>query len=302
MSWSDSSRRAIRHSVRSSSRSRSSNCRSPCCAVPSTGDVQNALEQHLAQLELTLEELQSAHAEALAGAGPSKQHLPKRPARRPLPEHLPRETQTLTPAETACPACGGALKLLGEDVTEVLEYVPASFKVIRQVRPKLACCCCDMIVQAPAPSRPIARGLAGPGLLAHVLVSKYADHLPLYRQSAIYAREGVELPRSTLAEWVGGAHHLLRPLVAALRALRARDREAARRRHTDPGAGAGHRARPRRDGCGPMCAMTARRQRGGPGGVVRLLAEPQGRASAATPADVQRHPAGRCLRRLRCSV
>jgi hypothetical protein len=99
-----------------------------------------------------------------------------------------------------------------------LEYVPASFKVIRQVRPKLACSCCDAIVQAPAPSRPIARGLAGPGLLAHVLVGKYTDHLPLYRQSAIYAREGVELPRSTLAEWVGGAHHLLRPLVAALRA------------------------------------------------------------------------------------
>lgn len=174
-------------------------------------------EQHLAQLELTLEELQSAHAEALAGAGPSKQHPPKRPARRPLPEHLPRETHTQVPEETACPACGGTLTPLGEDVTEILEYIPASFKVIRQARPKLACGCCDAIVQAPAPSRPIARGLAGPGLLAHVLVSKYADHLPLYRQSTIYAREGVELPRSTLTEWVGGAHQLLRPLVAALR-------------------------------------------------------------------------------------
>lgn len=124
----------------------------------------------------------------------------------------------MAPAETQCPACGGALKPLGEDVTEILEYVPASFKVIRQVRPKLACGCCDAIVQAAAPSRPIDRGLAGPGLLAHVLVSKYADHLPLYRQSAIYAREGVELPRSTLAAWVGGAHFPLRPLVAALRA------------------------------------------------------------------------------------
>jgi len=172
-------------------------------------------EQHLAQLELTLEALQSAQVEALAGAAPS--HPPKRPARRPLPDHLPRETRTLTPTETACPACGGALQRLGEDVSEVLEYVPASFKVIRQVRPKLTCRCCDAIVQAPAPSRPIARGLTGPGLLAHVLVSKYADHLPLYRQSTIYAREGVDLPRSTLAEWVGGAHHLLRPLVAALR-------------------------------------------------------------------------------------
>lgn len=175
------------------------------------------LERHLAQLELTLEALQSSQAEARTSAGPSKPHPPKHPARRPLPEQLPRETQTLTPAEIACPACGGDLKPLGEDVSEVLEYIPASFKVIRQVRPKLACGCCDTIVQAPALSRPIDRGLAGPGLLAHVLVSKYADHLPLYRQSAIYAREGVELPRSTLAEWVGGAHHLLRPLVAALR-------------------------------------------------------------------------------------
>lgn len=173
------------------------------------------LDQQLAQLELLLEELQSTHAAASADR-PPKPGV-KRPARKPLPDHLPRETQTHAPKATACPACGGMLKPLGEDVTEVLEYVPASFKVIRVVRPKCACACCDTIVQAEAPSRPIARGLAGPGLLAHVLVAKYADHLPLYRQSAIYAREGVELPRSTLAEWVGGAHHLLRPLVAALR-------------------------------------------------------------------------------------
>ena len=83
----------------------------------------------------------------------------------------------------------------------MLEYVPEHFKVIRQVRPKLACACCDKIVQAEATSRPIARGLAGPGLLAHVLVAKYCDHLPLYRQEEIYAREGVELDRSTLADW-----------------------------------------------------------------------------------------------------
>ena len=116
----------------------------------------------------------------------------------------------------ACPACGGTLKPLGEDLTEVLEYVPASFKVIRIVRPKCACAACDTIVQAEAPSRPIARGLAGPRLLAHVLVAKCVDHLPLNRQSAIYAREGIIMPRSALAEWVGGVHHLLRPLVATL--------------------------------------------------------------------------------------
>ena len=109
------------------------------------------------------------------------------------------------------------LKHLGEDVSEILEYVPARFKVIRQVRPKLACACCERIVQAEAPSRPIERGIAGPGLLAHVLVSKYCDHLPLYRQSEIYAREGVELERSTLADWVGGTSTLLAPLVEALR-------------------------------------------------------------------------------------
>jgi transposase len=108
------------------------------------------------------------------------------------------------------------LRKLGEDVSEVLEYVPASFVVIRHVRPKLSCTKCDCIVQAKAPSRPIERGLPGPGLLAHVLVSKYADHLPLYRQSEIYARQGVELERSTLADWVGGASQLLDPLVESL--------------------------------------------------------------------------------------
>ena len=121
------------------------------------------------------------------------------------------------PPGEACPACDGGLHPLGEDVAEQLEWVPGSFRVIRHVRPKLACKCCDTIVQAPAPSRPIARGIAGPGLLAHVLVAKFADHLPLYRQSVIYAREGVELERALLANWVGAASALLRPLVDAIR-------------------------------------------------------------------------------------
>jgi transposase len=109
------------------------------------------------------------------------------------------------------------LSKLGEDVSEMLEYVPTSFFVVRHVRPKLSCTKCDHIVQAAAPTRPIERGVAGPGLLAHVLVSKYADHLPLYRQSEIYARYGVELERSTLADWVGGTSELLDPLVETLR-------------------------------------------------------------------------------------
>jgi transposase len=141
----------------------------------------------------------------------------KKPARRPLPVELPREVETIAPKQEACPDCGGKLRLLGEDVSEVLEYVPARFKVIRTVRPKLSCACCSRIVQEPAPHRPIERGLAGPGLLAHVLVSKYADHLPLYRQSEIYAREGIDIDRSTLADWVGGASRTLQPLVDELK-------------------------------------------------------------------------------------
>jgi transposase len=108
------------------------------------------------------------------------------------------------------------MRQIGEDVAEVLDYVPARFRVIQHVRPKLACPVCERIVQVPAPSRPIERGLAGAGLLAHVLVSKYADHLPLYRQAQIYAREGVSIERSTMAEWVAGCFRLLDPLVEAL--------------------------------------------------------------------------------------
>ena len=148
---------------------------------------------------------------------PPLQHQITKPTRRALPDHLPRQTRRHELKETECPECQGELRKLGEDVSEMLEYVPASFVVIRHVRPKLSCTKCDCIVQAEAPSRPIARGLAGPGLLAHVLVSKYCDHLPLYRQSEIYARQDVELERSTMADWVGGSAHLLQPLVEAVR-------------------------------------------------------------------------------------
>ena len=108
--------------------------------------------------------------------------------------------------------CGGKLKTLGEDITEELEYMPGRFIVNRIVRPRKACGGCEAIVQSPLPSRPIERGRPGPGLLAHVLVSKYADHLPLYRQSQIYAREGIDLDRSTMADWVGRSTALLEPL------------------------------------------------------------------------------------------
>jgi transposase len=185
------------------------------------------MDDTITQLELSLEELECVRAEqasdepaprdeAIEPASESEPTVPAKPKRKPLPDHLPRESALHLPADCCCPDCGGALKKLGEDVAEVLEYVPASFRVIQHIRPKLACAVCDVIVQAAAPSRPIARGMAGPGLLAHVLVAKYCDHLPLYRQSGIYAREGVELERSTLAGWVGQCNMLLRPLVAAL--------------------------------------------------------------------------------------
>jgi transposase len=172
----------------------------------------------LEQLELHLEELESSQAEKEAAVERITQiEEPKaRPRRKPLPEHLPREVITHLPQGDCCPDCGSQLRQFGHDVTEQLEYIPESFKVIRHVRPKFACSGCDRVVEAPAPSRPIERGLAGPGLLAHVLVSKFADHLPLYRQSEIYARQGVEIERSTLAGWVGGASDLLSPLVDAI--------------------------------------------------------------------------------------
>ena len=179
----------------------------------------------LAQLELLVEELETQR-EALEddpAASPieaaSAEPAQRRPSRKPLPDHLPRETLVHPPEHTercACAGCDGVLRLLGQDVAEVLEIVPARFKVIRHVRPKYSCSKCQTITQAAAPSRPIARGLAGPGLLAHVMVSKFADHLPLYRQSEIYVRDGVELERSTLAGMVGGVAALLGPLVTAL--------------------------------------------------------------------------------------
>jgi transposase len=180
------------------------------------GRSSEKLDQQIEQLELQLEDLEAEEAVAEAQA-PVDMAPRKKAERKPLPPHLPREERVQQPASDACPDCGGNLKYLGEDVSEQLEYVPASFRVIRHVRPKLACACCDTIVQAPAVSRPIERGMAGPGLIAHVLVAKFADHLPLYRQSVIYAREGVELDRSLLASWVGAAGTLLRPLVDALR-------------------------------------------------------------------------------------
>jgi transposase len=168
------------------------------------------------QLQLALET-----SEIAAAAMTARLRLPEieqkgQPKRRPIPEHIPRMEVELSPAADACADCGGKLRRIGEDVTEELEYVPGRFIVNRIVRPRLTCACCERFVQAPLPSRPIERGRPGPGLLAHVLVSKYADHLPLYRQSQIFERDGLDLDRSTLADWVGKSTALLEPLADAI--------------------------------------------------------------------------------------
>jgi len=143
---------------------------------------------------------------------PQRQH-----SRKPLPDHLERREHALLPDETC--TCGGALRQVGEDVTEELEYIPGRFVVNRFIRPRMACTSCERFAQADLPSRPIERGRPGPGLLAHILVSKYCDHLPLDRQSKIYARENVDLHRSTLTDWVGRSTALLEPLANHIGAL-----------------------------------------------------------------------------------
>ena len=188
------------------------------------GRSSERLDRAIDQLELAIGDLEEGEAEgearaAAAGRGgsPTPRRRDRRPSgRKPLPGHLPRETVVHEPP-CACPACGGTvLSRIGEDEREVLEYVPSYFKVVRHLRPKLSCRACETIVQAPVPSLPIERGRPGPGLLAHVLVSKYCDHLPLYRQGVIYARAGVDLDRSTLADWVGHAVFLLVALADAI--------------------------------------------------------------------------------------
>ncbi len=171
--------------------------------------------ESLDQLNLTFEEdeviAEAADEQAKPAELPTEDKTPRQPSRKPLPDHLERHDEVLSPGED-CTRCGGKLKTLDEDVTEELEYVPGRFVVNRIVRPRKACGGCEAIIQSPLPSRPIERGRPGPGLLAHVLVSKYADHLPLYRQSQIYAREGIDLDRSTMADWVGRSTALLEPL------------------------------------------------------------------------------------------
>ena len=182
--------------------------------------------RHLDQLELQLEELEAAASEdelaaeaaaAKAAAIPVKSFERRKPVRAPLPAHLPRE-RVVIPVPCSCPSCGGTLTKLGEDVTETLEVVPRQWKVIQTVREKFSCRACETITQPPAPFHPIARGRAGAGLLAMILHGKFGNHLPLNRQSESFAREGIDLDVSTLADWVGACAATLAPLVDLIRA------------------------------------------------------------------------------------
>jgi len=183
------------------------------------------------QLELQLADLVEAATEAKSAAAVatlSPAEEVQKPARRPLPDHLPRE-RIVHPAQATCPDCGGQLRKLGEDITETLELVPATWKVIQHVREKFSCRTCEHITQAPAPSHPIARGRAGPQLLAQVLFAKYRVHTPLNRQSEIYQKEGIDLDVSTMADWVGACSATLAPLVEEI----AKHVLAAERIHAD---------------------------------------------------------------------
>lgn len=168
------------------------------------------------QFELALEEVEAALSQAeLARSKASKApgERPRKTNRGSLPAHLERIEQVVDVEDKACPCCGGALHQIGEDVAERLDVVPTTFRVLVTRRPRYGCRSCEnAVVQAPAPARIVEGGIPTEALIAQVLVSKYADHLPLYRQAQIYARQGIQLDRSTLADWVGGAAWYLRPL------------------------------------------------------------------------------------------
>ena len=196
------------------------------------GSSSEKIDREIAQLELALEGLEMAGAaadpapesdepaedEAADETAATELRLPPRRRGKPrISADAPRESIVLDPG-AHCPDCGGALRLVGQDVAEILDFIAAKLKVIEVHRPKKSCRDCERMVQTPAPSRPIPRGLAGPGLLAHILVAKFDDHLPLYRQGEIFARMGADIPRSTLIDWCGQAAGAVRPVANLIRA------------------------------------------------------------------------------------
>src|SRR5271167_1053080 len=178
----------------------------------------------LDQLEMQLEELETTAAENEAAAAATQPDTTSvrpftrsKPIRAPLPSHLPRERVVL-PSPTSCPCCGGKLAKLGETITETLESIPRTYKVIQTVREKFSCRACETITQPPAPFHPIARGRAGPDLLGTIMFAKFGEHQPLNRQSERFALEGIDLSVSTLADWMGACPSPLSPLVTLIAA------------------------------------------------------------------------------------
>ena len=190
------------------------------------GASSEKINREIEQLELALEDLQveiaasdtSQDDDQADGETPKKNGKGKgrRGGRPVIGENVEHERIVLDPGN-ACPDCGGVLRLVGEDVSEILDFITAKLKVVETARLKKSCRSCERMVQPPAPTRPVARGMAGPSLLAHILVSKYDDYLPLYRQAEIFARHGVDIPRSTLIDWCGQAVGVLRPLIEPLK-------------------------------------------------------------------------------------
>ncbi len=192
------------------------------------GKSSEKIQREIEQLELALEDvLVSAAQQSLVTSDENDQDgepacadagSRPRPSRRPrVSADTPRERREFDPGNT-CPDCGGDLRLVGEDVSEIIEMITAKLKVIEVARPKKSCRCCEKMVQAPAPSRPIPGRMAGASLLAYVLVSKFDDHLPLYRQNEILARMGADIPRSTLADWCGRSMRILQPVIDQIEA------------------------------------------------------------------------------------
>ena len=216
-----------------------------------------------------------------------------------LPTHLPRIEVVVDIEDKTCPCCQGELHRIGEDRSERLDLVPAQFRILVTRRPKYACRACeDGIMQAPAPARLIEGGLPTEATIAQVLVSKYADHLPLYRQAQIYARQGIELDRSTLADWGGRAAFHLRPL---------HDRLLGKLRHrpklfadetTTPGARSRPRAHQDRSALGLCGGRPAMERRRSAGRRLCLCARSQSRPTDRPSCRLQRNPAGRWLCRL----
>jgi transposase len=194
------------------------------------GKSSEKIQREIEQLELALEDVlvsvaqqglvasdrDDPDAEPVAASAATSSR--PRPSRRPrVSAGTPRERRELDPGNT-CPDCGGDLRLVGEDVSEIIEMITAKLKVIEVARPKKSCRCCEKMVQVLAPSRPIPGSMAGASLLAYVLVSKFDDHLPLYRQHEILARMGADIPRSTLADWCGRSMRILQPVIDQIEA------------------------------------------------------------------------------------